>query len=682
MSTPTIIQTRKQQLHQLALAAARQFNLNDAERKELESRLLGRFNLTRPLAATPSVPDKADSAYYREQIRGLYIDLIAYYTQLRVLKHQIISAEAHLRSHVKSVEDELNFIYNKLRLVDSDNYISEYFYSATDKTFDNTYLSGGKLTLLPDLRKRGDNVKQITSKLFPVAAKDQVIHKEIGSINNLLTSGLGSGLWATVVYTRTLPSVYITDKDTGAPMPPMAINGVVSVMDIELNDALNVNELEANFMTAARILRVWRYDDTSGAWQPLRSADGTLVSSTTASRITLTNLQSGGRSNRYKLLIVTEEALPSSIDTISLPETDFIAKALQTLDFTATAPTLAETPALLPYRYVLGIFSIKLREVNYVSNGLYRSEAFKTRNGALQGMQLRRSDASYIDGVTGIRYYAAFYLDNQLLSRIPILPGNTSQIEDYLISENEWFYPSFYLNPTKPFAVYHKTANGLVDISNIVHIDDRSNRIMVLNWIGKPGKRALIVRYHTDPINSVGYVHPVTGHVSPDRLSREYQLRRLAPGISGLAQMPSNQASPLQRRRVNEHINKPLTDNVLTLKNAPYVDYQQYDYKTNSWNYEPIVVRYRRSGDNNFRKAVDITNWSDRTQRPLLVYGGDLQYYVDGNRLIFNNTNISELTIQYDVLAEMVYLEIEMHTLNRKHSPVIAGYEVALDEQI
>jgi len=684
---------RNKRLSELKIFArkiAQDYGITDP--KEVESlvqRVVSSFNLDQPLLHVKRTP-KADSMIHRHHVRSAYIDLMAYFIQLKFIENHLITAESNIRDTVALAESELSRLRREFYLQDTDTHIVENFLQNKGKVTTGTIIDNNQLTLAPVSILRADQVQNINLTIFPVESQGEVLHTIQGNKDTIVQSGYGSGIWSATVHTNHIPSIYWDKYWSETYTAPLLIRGIAVLLDVLLEAPMFLNNISANFMTRTRLVRAYLFDEDSENWVPIRAYKGTFLTSESSYELSIHNIQHDIQSQRYRFLLAVEE--PTIIGGRRVTKNvnpDFIdlAEALlqqKEIDY--------QREQYYKYQYSIGIFNFKLREANYLPEGRYISEPYRTEKGALVSVELTKVKEEKASKLYNQNYHVNFIVNNKVTSSIPILPGNQLQVEEILNTNDEWLKPSFYLDPSQSYEVYFLNGVDRVSIKDSLEVYSGLNLLKVNSWVGDPKPRRVLLIYQTTPINSIGYELLDSGNiVDTPPTNQAFTIRRLQPNLSGYRQMSVHKAEPVVRKSITEHFTQEdMEGNSITLRTIPYINYEYFDWSqtnpTEQWlyGYQPIKVWVKLSQNSQAVMAVDRTVWGNRIQRPSLDDFGlnnEVQFYLHKNRLYFNIESPYFVEVQYFTMAEAYQIQIDMSTVDRKYTGIIKEYEVDVHVQ-
>jgi len=682
---------RISELQTFARRIADDYGITDTkEVQALVQRVVRSFDPERPLLSVRS-SSRADSMLYRHHIRSAYIDLLAYFIQLKYIELHLIKAESNIRDTIAVAEAELARLRKQFYLADTDTHITENFLQDRGKETTGTLIANHQLTLQPDSMFRADQVQHVKVTIYPPESEGSVLHQISGREWSIVRSGHGSGIWSAAIHADKMPSIYWDMNLSETYTAPVLINGVAVVVDITLSGkGLSLGQLSGNFMTPTRLVRAYVFENDNEEWIPLRAHDGTLLSSEKGYELSLHNIQSNIKSNRFRFLLSVEEpAIIGDRRIIESIHPDFIDLAdnlLKQNDITF------EKEHYFKYQFILGIFNLKLKEASYVTNGYYISEPYRTTAGAITAVRLISTDEERQNGRYNQLYRINFLASGKQVASIPILPENQLQVEEIIATKGGRIKPAFYLNTSRPYEVYHIKGYDLIDIKSNIQHDSDSNTLIVFPWYSDNETRSVLIRYYTTEINSVGYENNQTGTVSSQPpVDSAYRVRRLKPGMPGYKQVSVHEARPLITTPITEIFKESdFEGNVLKLRTVPYINYENFNWDTTDikqqWlnNYQPIKVMVRMDKGSQAVSATDRTVWGNRQQQPILedyAINNEVQFYLYKDQLHFNIQAPYEVTVEYETMAESFQVQIDMSTVDGKYTGIVRAYEVDINVQ-
>ncbi|MGD9697621.1 hypothetical protein [Acinetobacter sp.] len=696
---------RSKYLKEFARKVAVDYGLTDEkEIDQVVNSVVGRYNTSKPLLVLQKSP-KADSMLYRDQVRMAYIDLLAYFIQLKYLEKILIETENYSRTSFNSIKSELAQITKTLHLVDTDQHITETFLTMPGKYFDGTLVTNNQLTLMRDT-DRAVGIEKIDINVIPVESTN-VYHSVAGNKDKILSSGIGSELWSVSVYCNEIPQMEWGPSIDQTMSAPMHISGIAALLDITLNVPILLNNISADFLSMTKLLRAY-YLTPDGTWKLLRKSDNTFLESEVGYGLELHNIKQDVDAKRYRFLLVNEEPMVNGKQVISIPKrSDFMDVIDKLLDGKYKSLSM-ETDQAFYYQYMLGIYNLKIRNSQYVSSGEFTSEEYKTDRGAISSVAITK----VIEEASSIDYFHQFFVDfvvkGLVTHSLPILPyASNSVIESVYASLSRtnakllMVRPSFYINmDLQAPLIYVVSGEKLLSPGSYTY-DKDSNIIYFATIDGQTDDVRVILSYTTNDENSIAYEILASGVMYSNPPSdTSYGVRYIYPGaqlpttVSGpvaiCEQADIHKAVPIVAQQVIEKVDKKtMVSNVVQLNTTPYVNYTEYDWKSNTWSGgSPVKVEIKLNRTDDFVTAIDRTIWSQRTRQPQLDdYGltGAIQYFVHKNKLYFNITGESlgfyELKVTYLTKADAFKVRIGMNTTKAVNTGIIKQYEVDINVQ-
>jgi len=683
-----IQKTRLSALKEFAQKVAADYGITEpAEVRALIERIQSRYNTRQPLLTIQQSP-KASSMIYRNHIRLAYIDLVAYFIQLKYIEQHLLSAESYSRESLTNLKQQLTSLKKGMTAVATDTHHIELFENSTERQTDRALITAGSLKLLPYDTLRSSAVSDSSITIYP-SQSTEVVHEITGKPDQVLASGIGSDVYIASLYCNQMPKVY---WQHGSEVP-LLIRGMVGVLNLNLSSPQSINSVSMDFLMPTRMIRLYLESADTGKWEVAKDINGHILSTEAGYTLDLNNVVIPGTAKRIQMVLASEIPVTRGQYHVELPDNiDFIRKAKEATS-SARAVT-GDTGKQFSHKYTLGIYNLKLKEVSYFQAGTYRSPHYQTDRGAITGIHFTGVDVSGNPGVTEERYTAEFYSDGRKLSEMSVLPSTATSVYETLKADsNDEIRPSFY--PASDLRIYEKVGSAVSLIPRTgFSFDPVTNVITILNW-GMAGntEKQIALEYTAAPVNAIGYEYG--GNIYPAPPSNlKYIVRRLNPGhynTQSYKKVGASDAIPSVTATVEEHfLGGDLEGNALKLNSIPFVDYRQFNWDTETtstaWpsNYKPVAVYVRLTANSPEIEATDNTVWTNQHQQSFLnayAVNNEVEYFLHQNRIFLNITEFYELRVVYHSQADSVRLRINLSSSDSRYSSIVSKHEVDLNVQ-
>lgn len=676
-------ESRDKEIEVLVQHIARQFNITDPiDIADLRQELITRVDTTKPLLDY-QLSERASSKQFRADVRNSYIDLAAYFIQLRDIEGALRLAESDSRKLFDTFEDRRKTIAALIQPEDTDLVHKEFFSAERENGYySGVYVHNGKLRLKMEDVNAPYALTSATVYTYPAAnTRDRIFHSETGEESTILDTGIGSKIWAIDVYTPDKPQMYWTKSISGSNVSEGAnylYNGILVDVRMTLSKALKLNYIATKFLTPTRLVRAYIDLSSEGepsVWEPLLTADGKFVQTTVFSRtLEIFDFRATENSNQIRLIFNVDQ--PES--TVSQ---DFILNKMydrkEIFQGVSTNNVDFEQEVLLPdsFLYKFGIYNIKLRNRQPAFKyGTFISDAYTTDEGAVIGATLKTNDSGLN---SGSQIYTLKF-GNQ--SEMAVLPERASrEIKELVDSDargrvmlsfpavGDVVSEGYRLSPV---VALQKTVGTIFDVV-------KTDGTEVLSQKNIP------ISYQTEEYTRYAFVDQDFERFAPEYAADPGNLCTIFTRVSKDFWAESPRISVYEAVPVaSYYISETFFDqSVLELDYTPWIDLNGL---------YPIVLTIRAtedadpfSNETNPELLVDKTNYYNRRIQPMLGNYDVVkryEYFIRGNTIYLNSGNYNQIQVDYPIKTEGIRVQINQQA-HKNLSPWVDDYTVYLTTQ-
>lgn len=678
-------ESRQAEIEVLVQHVAKQFNVTDPlDIADLRTAILNKVDTSSPLAEY--VPtDRASSASFRANTRNAYIDLIAYFIQLRDIEAALRFAEYESRKVFDDFDERRKRIDALIQPEDTDLVHRETFTDEVENgIYDGTRVHDGRLSLQMEDVSPPYRLKGITASIHPAAnSRERIFHSTTGELDTVLDTGLGSKLWSVDVYTPIRPEMYWTKSISGSNSSEGANylhEGILIDLKLTLTKAIKLNYISAKFLTPTRLVRAYIDISKEGAtvpvWEPLITSDRRFVQTWDYDRtLEAFDFQAPEASNRIRLVC-----------SVSQPENivgqDFILDRMYSRKeiFQGVASNDVDFPqqVLLPdsFLYSFGIYNIRLRNRRpIVNHGSFTSNEYVTNQGAIIGAKLKAVDSG------GALVYSVRFGHR---SEMALLPEGASRNVEELVDVDDLGF-AFLSFPAEPgsvkskeqhyrFTPHTREGKNLGTVFTVVHNKTgetvRNTKNVPISYRASQTSRYVFTNEYVDEFSDQYAGDPGGVATIFTRVSEDFWEE--TPRVSVY------EAVPVCVYNISETF---FGQSLLELEQIPWIDY--------SGNHPVEIAIQATEGGDPFSNLthpdllMDRTNYYNRRVQPMLENFDVVDRYeflVQGNNIYMNTAQYHQLQIIYPVKTEGVRVRIDQQAKGHT-SPWVDDYTLHLTVQ-
>ena len=673
--------SRNAEIETLIQYMAKQFEVTDPlDLADLRADVLKKIDSTKPLAEYKKM-DKASSSHFRSSVRNAFIDLIAYFIQLRDLEASLRFAEYESRKIFDDFNSRRKELESLVQEEDTDLTHTETFSDEVENgVFAGVHIHDGRLRLRMEDISPPYQVQSITADVYPTAnSRTQIFHSHTGELNTVLDTGLGSKLWATDIYTPERPEMYWTQTISGSSSSEGANylhKGILIDIKLTLTKAIQLNYISAKFLTPTRLVRA--YINTASetdpeVWVPLVTSENRFVQTWVYDNA-LEIFDFNATQSATQIRLVFNVNQPSNIvgqdfilDRMYSRKEIFQGVTSNNIDF--------DQQVLLPesFLYSFGLYNIRLRNRQPAfSHGSFMSDEYVTDHGAVIGTRLKATDSGTTSGA--LIYSISFGPQSEMA----ILPEDASRNIEELIDVDDGGY-AFLSFPRESKSLkatgYRFTPveyNGK-ELGSVFRVTDSNGQQLTkvkdipVAYRAKQSSRYV---FTTEDIDA--FAAQYGG--DEDELCTIFT--RVSPDFwDGSDEISIYEAVPICSYEINETF---FGQSLLELDYIPWMDYEgNYPVEIII---QPDAEEESISSLNHPDLIVDRTNYYNRQIQPLLEnYDAVDQYefFIKGNKVYLNTSHYHQLQINYYVKTEGITVQIDQQAKGHR-SPWVDDYTLQL----
>jgi len=674
--------SKDKEIEVLVQHIAKQFNITDPlDIADLRQTLIAKTDTSNPLIDYQEV-ERASSSSFRTDVRNSYIDLAAYFIQLRDVEAALRLAEIDSRRVFDSFENRRKSLASLIQPEDSDLVRKELFSSEEE----NGYYSGvrvnnGKLSLRMQDVNTPYQLVSTTINTYPSAnAKDRIYQSETGLQSTILDTGVGAKLWSVDVYTPEKPVMYWTQSISGSSTSEGANylhKGILIDVRMTLSKAVKLNYISAKFLTKSRLVRAYidiSSESEPSVWEPLLTADGTFVQTWDYSRtLEVFDFKASETSNQIRLVL-----------NVNQPETtvqhDFILDKMysrkEIFQGVSSDSVDFDQQVRLPdsFLYTFGIYNLRLRNREpAVTNGIFISDSYITDQGAVIGAKIKSNDSGLI---SGSQIYTVKFGNSSEMALLP--EGSSREITELVDTDARGFailsFPSV-RNVTSLGYTFEPLTSGNLRMGTIQSV--RKNGTEVLNG------RNIPVSYQTHEVTRYAFTNEsfnlfTTQYANDPGASCTIFIRIPYDNNFPTPYVSVYEAIPVASYYISETF---FGQSTLELDNFPWIDISgNYPVKLTIL---PEVGGEAFSNETHPNLLVDRTNYYNRRIQPMLENYDAVdryEYFIRGNKIYLNSGLYHQIQVDYPVKTEGVRVQINQQA-NGNLSPWVDDYTLYLTTQ-